>query len=285
MDAARQIATIRTQTLGVRAPRRVLLALPCLAAISALAAADPIPTQRVTLPDGTTVELAAAGSGASVVLQSGLGDDLHVWQAIWSKLARFARVFAYNRPGYGASTSTRASRDPCTVATEMHELLHSQRLPRPYVLVGHSLGGLYQWAYAAQYPEDVAALVLLDPTHPQHWERLQQDAPGSAAIVRTLRAAFTPAARAEFDDQSGCLQMLDATRARSVPARLLVRTRYEVVESGAFRRTVTSLQTDWLTLVDASSVERVSGSGHYLQKDRPDVVVGVIRDVLAEPAP
>ncbi|MBK7417536.1 MAG: alpha/beta hydrolase [Dechloromonas sp.] len=62
-------------------------------------------------------------------------------------------MFAYDRPGYGSNPASNTPRDPCTIATELRDQLRSAGLPPPYVLVGHSLGGLYQYVFARLYPE------------------------------------------------------------------------------------------------------------------------------------
>lgn len=63
------------------------------------------------------------------------------------------------------------------------ELLSTVGAQPPYLLVGHSLGGQYQYAYALLFPQDVAGMLLLDPTHPDHWTSLQREAPLTAATI------------------------------------------------------------------------------------------------------
>ncbi len=238
-----------------------------------------VPTQVSTRPDGARVERATEGTGAAIVFQAGLGDGLDSWSPVWAKVAGVGRLVGYSRPGYGRSDSTRRPRDPCSIARELHALLAELDVRPPYVLVGHSLGGLYQWVFAVLYPQDVKALVLLDPTHPDHWSRLQREAGSSATALRGMRATlFTATMRSEFDAQLECLDTIDRSRARSIPTRLLVRTEYQLFELGAFRSMVESLQHDWLSLVGADRIERVSGAAHYLHRDRPDTVAAAIRE-------
>ncbi|MGZ4615765.1 MAG: alpha/beta hydrolase [Actinomycetes bacterium] len=72
----------------------------------------------------------------------------------------------YDRPGRGWSDPTDTPQDGTRVAADLHTLLHVAHVPGPYVLGGHSFGGLYVLAYAAHYPQDVAGLVLIDSTSP-----------------------------------------------------------------------------------------------------------------------
>ena len=216
----------------------------------------------------------------TVVFQSGLGDGADVWSPVFPRVTRSSAAIAYDRLGYGASSATRTPRDPCTIAREQHDLLRAAGARPPYVLVGHSLGGLYQYVYARQYPEEVAGLVLVDPTHPEHWRSLQDDAPAMAATIRGMRLLFGPAMRREFDDQSACLDRLDAARHPLPPARLLVRSNFALAERGGFETVVRRLQRDWLKLTGAERIEQVPGAGHYIQRDKPEAVIAAIEDML-----
>lgn len=268
---------------GLRRAGRLAVAAVLTVGAAALQAAAPGGRSRIEV-EGHRVEVASEGSGASVVLQAGLGDGLEVWAKIWPALSRGAHLYAYSRPGYGGSDRVGGDRDSCTIAREWRAVLRAQGAAPPYVLVGHSLGGLYAWVFAALYPAEVRSIVLLDPTHPEHWSRLQRDAPKMALVVKVMRGRFAPPMRAEFDAQSACLDALDRAPARTMTARLLVRTQYGVGEGGDFRNVVEDLQQRWLTLLAAPrGVEPVEGSGHYLQKDRPELVVRAIQDALQSP--
>lgn len=218
-----------------------------------------------------------AGGGSPVaVFQSGLGDGREVWAGVIERVTLELAVFAYDRPGYGESGAVPSTpRDPCAVAHELHQALQVAGVKPPYLLVGHSIGGLYQYAYARLYPADVAAVLLVDPTHPDHWARMQREAPAAARVAAGMRvAAFTPAMRAEFDAQAtpACDAELQAHPAPEPAARLLVRSNFGLAEAGAFEGLVRRLEADWPRLMPGIARRQVEGAGHYIQKDRPDVV-------------
>jgi pimeloyl-ACP methyl ester carboxylesterase len=201
-----------------------------------------------------------------VVLQSGLGDDRTAWRAWWPRLTARHRVFAADRPGYGATPAWDGPHDPCTAARQLHRALRDARVEPPYLLVGHSLGGLYQVAFARMYPQDTAGLLLLDPTHPAHWTTLQRDARPAAAVLAGLRATvFSATMRAEFDAQSQCLDTLPPLPA-GLPARLLFSGRFGPVEGPDYQRTLQALRHDWQRQLGAPA-ETVPDSGHYLQRE------------------
>jgi len=168
-----------------------------------------------------------------------MGDGKDVWAKVVPEVARQHRVLVYDRPGYGDSRKTTTPRDPCTIAAQQRALLAQAGLKPPYVLVGHGLGGLYQYVYARLYPQDVAGLVLLDPTHPQQWNRMQTDASTYAMLVKTRRKLmFNSTESAEFDAQTQCLQHVDMASPLRVPAMLLVRDKFGIEEMGSFENVV-----------------------------------------------
>lgn len=242
----------------------------------------------VTPVDGAQIAFAHQGRGSSaptVVFQSGLGDDHASWSAVLQQLPPQIQAIAPDRPGYGASPASTAVRDACRIAQEQRQLLRRAGLKPPYVLVGHSLGGLYQYVYARQYPDEVAGLVLLDPTHPDILKTMQRETPGVAALVQLARATvFTPAMRQEFDAQTACLDALDSSRPLSMPAMLMVSTRPSAYVGDSLQATLGHLRQDWLHLVGGGHLTPVAGAGHHIQRDAPQAVVAAIRALVTPEA-
>jgi pimeloyl-ACP methyl ester carboxylesterase len=217
----------------------------------------------------------------TIVLQAGLGDGKATWGDVERRLKTGVSVFAYDRPGYGDSPATATPRDPCSIAREQHQVLADAGVKPPYLLVGHSLGGLYEYTYAKLYPNEVAGMVLLDPTHPQHFARMQTEAPALAATLNTLTLLFTPTMKREFAAQTQCLDTLPANSLQNIPVRLLFSTKTDVLaQSAAFDTLRQALASDWQRLTNAAAIQNVPESGHYIQKDRPDAVVQAIDSLL-----
>ena len=112
----------------------------------------------------------AAGS-PTVILEQGLGGSSPAWALIQPEVAKATRVCAYDRAGLGWSDPAPKGtpRDGQEVAKELHTLLQKADVPGPYVMVGHSSGGLYALAFTHQYPNDLVGVVLLDSSHPDQW--------------------------------------------------------------------------------------------------------------------
>ncbi|TJZ75537.1 alpha/beta fold hydrolase [Chitiniphilus eburneus] len=257
------------------------LVAPLLLAGLSLAGCASVPATGTRQIADSTLSYTLLDNGApTVVLQSGLGDDRAPWAGILPILAARYTVFAYDRPGYGASGTASSSRDACAIADELHALLQASGARPPYVLVGHSLGGLYQYVFARLYPDEVAGLVLVDATHPDHWRHLQAEVPALASLLKGMRTTvFSPAMRQEFDAQDQCLDRIARTPALGIPTRVLARTRYDLMEQGAYEAMVHREEQDWLALTGARRVEAVAAAGHYIQRDQPQTVISAIEAI------
>ena len=114
---------------------------------------------------GHRLHLQCTGSGSpTVVLQPGGGDMSSVMGWIAPAVAAHTRVCVYDSAGRGWSDQSEATQDGSQMMTDLHTLLHRGGVPGPYVLAGHSFGGLYVRIFAAQYPDEVAGMVLIDST-------------------------------------------------------------------------------------------------------------------------
>jgi len=107
----------------------------------------------------------------TVILEQGLGGSSPAWAWIQPEVAKATRVCSYDRAGLGWSDPAPKGtpRDGQQVAKELHTLLQKANIAGPYVMVGHSFGGLYTLFFAHQYPQDVIGVVLLDSSHPDQW--------------------------------------------------------------------------------------------------------------------
>lgn len=143
----------------------LLLGLPYQAIASAVdAARNPAPGRLVDI-GGYRLHINCTGTGSpTVILDAGLGGTSLDWSKVQPAVARFTRVCSYDRAGYGWSESGPGPRTSQQIVKELHLLLAHAQVHGPYVLVGHSVGGLNMRLYAYRYPEEVAGMVLLDAT-------------------------------------------------------------------------------------------------------------------------
>jgi pimeloyl-ACP methyl ester carboxylesterase len=127
----------------------------------------PPPGQLVDV-GGYKLHLHCLGKGSpTVVTENGLGGSSPDWSLIQPAVSQSTRICSYDRAGTGWSEAGPSPRTSRQLAKELHTLLANADVPGPYILVGHSVGGMHVQVYASQYPEEVLGLVLIDPTPAQ----------------------------------------------------------------------------------------------------------------------
>ncbi len=150
------------------APVAVLLfAAFCQWILSAIDARRYPPPGRLVEVGGHRLHVCVEGCASPVVVfEAGAGGFIFDWEPVRHQVAEFAQAVTYDRAGYGWSDPGPLPRDAQRCVHELHALLSAAGIPAPYVLVGHSVGGLHVQLYASLYPEEVAAVVLVDATEP-----------------------------------------------------------------------------------------------------------------------
>ena len=164
----------------------------------------------------------------TVVFDAALGGSSLSWSLVQPAVARFTRACSYDRAGFGWSDAGPLPRTAGRSADELHELLRAAAVSRPYVLVGHSYGGLVMRLFASRHPNDVAGLVLIEPAIPEEWTNPTDEQ--RALIARGVRLCRYGAGAARH----GLAQLVSVlVRFRALgAARLLV----SLVSRGGLRR-------------------------------------------------
>lgn len=125
---------------------------------------------------GYSMHLYCTGEGSpTIVLSSGLGDDFTAWAKVQPALSRQTRVCSYDRAGFGWSDWRPGIQDANAISSQLHQLIEASAVRRPFVLVGHSISGIYLRSYAAHYPGDLAGLVFVDGATPLQDDRIPKD--------------------------------------------------------------------------------------------------------------
>jgi pimeloyl-ACP methyl ester carboxylesterase len=126
--------------------------------------------------NGYSMHMYCTGQGAPViVLDAGLGDDFTIWAKVQPGLSKGTRVCSYDRAGLGWSQSRPGARDANAIAAQLHQLIAVAGVQRPFVLMGHSIAGIYLRDYAAHYPSDLAGLVFVDGATPLQDDRVPRE--------------------------------------------------------------------------------------------------------------
>lgn len=115
---------------------------------------------------GRFLHINCVGKGnPTVVMEAGAGDFSFDWALVQEKAAKYTRTCSYDRAGYAWSEPGPTPRTLQQIALELHTVLHKANIDGPYILVGHSLGGLIVRTFASQYPKEIAGMVLVDSSH------------------------------------------------------------------------------------------------------------------------
>ena len=225
------------------------------------------------------------------MLESGHNDSAAPWFAVESAVAAFARVCSYDRANAvaGASDPAPTPRTAAEAVADLHALLAAADVPGPYVLVGHSLGGLFVRLYAATYPDEVAGLVLVDASHEEQNARLE------ALVGPELWAAYqqTLAQFPNFEgiDIDASFAQVRAARAAAPlrPMPLVVLTAGQPADPSLFppgwpveaeAALWRELQADLAGLAPNGRHVVAERSGHYVHQTQPELVVEAIRQVV-----
>lgn len=218
---------------GRPARARGLICASALAAIGAGAVfgADSQASTRggleIAQVDGRQVAYRVTGEARPVlVLLSGLGEGMSAFTSVAPDLARDATVISYDRAGYGMSTPPNDFRDAAAVDRELVGLLKATGVAGPYVLVGHSTGGLYAEYFAARHPELVSGLILVD-ARPATFTDLCRQAGLNACVATASMVRFAPkGAQAEVTGLHAAATAVEAlSQGRPVPTLVLSRSR------------------------------------------------------------
>jgi pimeloyl-ACP methyl ester carboxylesterase len=245
-----------------------------------LAACTTLPGAATTTVDGRVVEHVVSGQGTPVVVfDNGLGATLDWWAKVLPDTSPDTTTLAYNRAGYGKSDASTQPRDGTHTVAELRALLKERQLPPPYVLVGHSLGGLYMQLFARQHPHEVAALVLVDATHPLQLKGAGDPATWPTWLKLTFGLLTSDTAKRELSalDQTGQTVLalpVDPTVPVFVLSALQPMTASSALADDANRK-----RAELANLYPGARQIWVD-SGHVIPLEKPEAVVSAIREAL-----
>ena len=189
------------------------------------------------------LHLLESGRGATILLEAGLMSTVLSWSDLQRRLSASYRVISYDRAGLGWSELGPMPRTADRMVDELHALLEKAAIPPPYVLVGHSFGGLTMPLFAARFPEEVAGMVLVDPVAPAEWN------PPSEHDRRLTRIGAKVCRRAALLSRMGVIRFvafLLTTPAKKIAARLVrLISRGSPAESG-------TVSSPWFSALPAS---------------------------------
>ena len=220
----------------------------------------------------------------TVILVSGRGSDASAWTPVQPFIARGAKVCSYDRASLGKSDKGPAHSTGLNVVSDLHLLLTAAKLHPPFVLVGHSVGGLIARLYASQFPGEVPGMVLVDSYSENERPRMRQ--------IFTEFMGRPPKAEISSPEDLDLDAMDEQGRKENWKARIPL----VVLSRDGSKSPLTSqmdlrletlrkeLQAELATRSALSEQRIIAGAGHFIQSDNPSAVVRAVQDVLARAA-
>ena len=241
--------------------------------------------RRTAIVAGKRLQYVVAGEGPPIIVfLNGARIPLDSWFRVLPEAARLGTTFAYDRPGTGGSDPTPGEQSGTTIVATLRSTLEVAGLRPPYVLVGHSLGGLYANLFARTYPDEVAGVVLVDSASPGDILH----GPPAGAFARVVNATVVILDRVRGQRGTGETEWVKNTLAdievapAFPPIPLVVITggrRMPLVPTAAFRAHVDH-QRELVALSPISRQVIAAASGHFPQLDEPAIVIEAIRDLV-----
>lgn len=301
-----------------------------------LRASSPAPGKLIDV-GGHKLHLYCLGRGSqTVVMESGLGGSVLDWALVYPEVAKTTRVCAYDRAGFGWSDPSPKPRTAEIMVEELHSLLRAGGIKPPYVLVGHSFGGVLVRLYAYRFPTEVAGMVLVDSSHEDQFRRFPEayrrageqlnvlvqrqlrlarslTALGVLALkpdlfpvhpklpeatASTYRATIVSdpshidgvlAEYANVEQNLAQARLAGMKSLGTIPLVVLVHGHPDPLppQANMTQEALAEGEQVWRTLQEELSKLSAKGrlsvaqqSGHYIQLDRPDLVITAIREVL-----
>lgn len=244
-----------------------------------------LPTTKTAQLGQASFEYAVSGVGApSVVLVNGSGGPIEGWHKLFDRLAETSTTFAYNRPGLGRSTKPSRPQTAAAMVEDLRALLLAVQIPRPWLIAGHSFGGLIANLFARLHPHEVSGVILIEATAPEdvvllsgHETKLQKAlawlANRAMPLHRYHEAVHAAQSAAEV-----------AAAPAFPPIPLTIITGAKPAMAWASNSTAIALRAaHQQALAALSPLGRhihATRSGHFPQFTEPDLVLSAIRETV-----
>lgn len=224
-----------------------------------------------------------------VVMDAGMGNTSDVWSLVQPNVAQFTRVCSYDRAGLGKSDRAPKPHTSADIVSDLHDLLANAEINPPYVLIGHSLGGMNARLYSSKYANEVVGMVLVDSTHEDENDRMLALMPPE--ILKKAKPEDMVIRTAEdIDFNRSVAEVRAANWHHDIPLIVLTRgsatfnpNDYAVPSlAPKFEEIRFELQKELLRRSSRGKQIIAEKSGHNIHRDQPELVIDSIRQVLQE---
>lgn len=241
--------------------------------------------------------IASGDASPTVILENGLGGEQREWSAVQSAIERFARVVSYDRSSRGMSDAAPVPRSASDLVDDLRALIDRAGIPGPFVLVGHSVGGLIARLFAHRYPRDTVGLVLVESMHEGEFDRVGSALPPSPhdeplevqrfryfSTVGWRRPSTTPG---NIDLPASFAQARAASTLGDLPLRVLSAGKAMPASmpeplNSAMQRLHDEVQRELMRLSSRSRHIAVAGCGPAIPHDDPQAIVEAVQSIIED---
>ncbi|PGT51064.1 alpha/beta fold hydrolase [Bacillus thuringiensis] len=212
----------------------------------------------------------------TVIMDAGYGDYSKSWKFVVSEISALTDVLVYDRAGLGKSGKSLNPRTSTYMVKELKEALIRLSIKPPYILVGHSFGGVNARIYASEYPQEIAGVVLVDSTLEDYKDRFLPTMPKEFQDAYNKQFVY----EGTYDEFMESLQQLkDSRRKLSVPLIVISagkKAHYSEESQGLWNK----MQKEILQISSNGEFIIAKNSAHYIQNDEPEVVVNAVKRLI-----
>ena len=238
------------------------------------------------------------GTGSpTVILESGLEGDVVTWKDVHPEVATFTRVCRYDRTGLAHSDYGPTPRNAELTAQDLHTLLAKANIAPPYILVGHSFGGLLIRRYAFDFPDDVSGMIFVDSLQEDWWDESLALLPAETTNDSVRLASFRNYLRNGWHDPKNNFEVMDIPavveqvretgKFGDIPITVLTAGNFTVLKGGlppALETALANLFIEEQARLAALSTNGtqiiIPDTGHSIPRENPSAIVNAIREMV-----
>lgn len=247
-------------------------------------------SERMVFFNDFQVHIKETGQGQpTVIIEAGLGSGLDFYDTLQTAISKLTTVLSYDRPGLGKSGKSPNPRTLPVYIDELKSLLETERIHPPYILVGHSLGGLIARYYAYKYPEEIVGLVLIDCLHEDWFEYIRTT--HSNEEVEMFNKAIDPnqstgVTKEEWEQfEYNCELIKEIEIPQHIPIRIITATQYGKDQQALGyhpedMKVWAKMQASYMNNTKNAKQIITDKSGHSIHLTEPELIINSIEEII-----
>lgn len=229
------------------------------------------------------------GTGTpTIIFEAGLGDGNEHWTTLQDSLSKSYTTLSYDRLGVGESPATTLPRTVENQVEDLHQLITQNSIDGPIILVGHSMGSYIVRKYQSTYPDDIAGIFLIDPSHEYQHDEIRSRM--SMQEVDSMKAAmesfFSEQPEGVYNEylefEATWIKMREVPFPKDIPVHIVASWRENSFLTPENMAAKKKLYNNWLMGHENITMTSTTKSGHYIHLDEPGLVLELIRDFLSD---